>query len=472
MKKRVILLIAIFIMLAIISRFVFISLRPLHHDEGVNYFFAKNLISGYGYSYDPYNYHGPFYFFVLALSFLIFGISEFSLRFPAAVFGIILILLPIFLRFKEDKNFDKYGKYIASSFILISPSLVYYSRYSIHESAFILFSFLTVYFFSLILEKEKLDYLPYFATFLALLFCTKETAILICGVFFVVGLINYKKVVGLGWRKNREILILSLVIFILIFIIFFTSFLSNISGFSNSFKAFLPWTERGFVEKGHDKPFNYFISLLLNYELPIFLFGILGVFFAFKSRSFFYRNTALWFVISFLAYSIIPYKTPWLVVNMTLPLCFLSAIAITGIYEKISLNARRFLIFIIILSVFYLAYFLIFLNFAYPWQSNNQLAYAHTEKEVLELVKTLKDKAMPDSKILVISDNYWPLPFYFNGMNVDYSDSKDMEDCSIYEKNYDFLVTDETIYFDCVSFMKNYGYYSLRPGLGLYLMER
>ena len=92
MKKGLIALtlLVVLISLILISRLVFLDIRPLHSDESVNYFFAENILNGMGFFYDPFNYHGPLYFFMIALSFFYLGISEFSLRFPAAVFGIVL----------------------------------------------------------------------------------------------------------------------------------------------------------------------------------------------------------------------------------------------------------------------------------------------------------------------------------------------------------------------------------------------
>ena len=40
-------------------RLLFLDLKPLHHDEGVNSLFMTQLFRGGYYHYDPANYHGP-----------------------------------------------------------------------------------------------------------------------------------------------------------------------------------------------------------------------------------------------------------------------------------------------------------------------------------------------------------------------------------------------------------------------------
>src|SRR5437764_11225606 len=73
--------------LAAFLRFYFISIKPLHHDEGVNSFFLLTLYNQGQYAYDPKNYHGPtlYYFALIALYAL--GKTELALRFWPAMWG-------------------------------------------------------------------------------------------------------------------------------------------------------------------------------------------------------------------------------------------------------------------------------------------------------------------------------------------------------------------------------------------------
>src|SRR3989344_1585768 len=66
MKRNLsIFLLVLIILLAIISHFTFLSERILHHDEGVNYFFTQGIFENKVFIYNPLNYHGPFYFYLI-----------------------------------------------------------------------------------------------------------------------------------------------------------------------------------------------------------------------------------------------------------------------------------------------------------------------------------------------------------------------------------------------------------------------
>lgn len=421
MTKKNFLFISLLFFLIVFSRFIFLDLRPLHHDEGVNYFFADNIAEGRGWRYDPTNYHGPLFFFVLALSFLFLGVSEFSLRFPAALFGIAMAVLPLFLRFKDEK-FERYGKYLASVFLLLSPSLLYYSRYSIHEVSFVLFSFIGVYLLSLILEKRDMSYLPYLALCLALLFTIKETVIIFFLVLFMMILANFKKVKEVEFKEHYRIVWFSVFLFLFVYSLLFTNFFSYGQGFLDSFGAFMPWIERGMGEIGHDKPFYYYFFLILRYELPLLLLGLIGLASAWK-KDIFSRGVVIWFLLTFLVYSFISYKTPWLIINMTVPLGFLAVFGTAWLFEK---RGKAFGGVVLALSILYLMYFSWMVNFAQPWQSSNSFAYVHTSGEALKLVGAVEEI---DGKILIVfnESDYWPLPFYFDQREVGYlSDLSDL----------------------------------------------
>ena len=69
--------------------------------------------------------HGPFLFHINALFYFLFGTSDFTARISAALFGVILVLLPALLR----KELGRAGALIVSALTLISPSTLYYARY-------------------------------------------------------------------------------------------------------------------------------------------------------------------------------------------------------------------------------------------------------------------------------------------------------------------------------------------------------
>ena len=73
---------------ALALRLLWLDVRPLHHDEGVNGWFLYRLLDGYRWEYDPEKFHGPFLYFFGAPFVLLLGmgsIGEIALRLPVAL---------------------------------------------------------------------------------------------------------------------------------------------------------------------------------------------------------------------------------------------------------------------------------------------------------------------------------------------------------------------------------------------------
>lgn len=131
-----------------ILRLFYLTLVPLHHDEGVNGNFLVTLVRDGKYVYDPQNYHGPtLYFFSSLIPWLArffggvqardaYGLTTFNIRLVTALFGIATIWLALMLR----KRLGSIGALSAAVLIGISPGAIYLSRYFIHETLFVFFT--------------------------------------------------------------------------------------------------------------------------------------------------------------------------------------------------------------------------------------------------------------------------------------------------------------------------------------------
>ena len=83
-------LVSAVLLLAGISRLLFLADKPFHHDESLHGYYSDRVAQGFVHEYSALL-HGPFlYYFVGAFLFL-FGTGDFSARFPAALFGILLV---------------------------------------------------------------------------------------------------------------------------------------------------------------------------------------------------------------------------------------------------------------------------------------------------------------------------------------------------------------------------------------------
>ena len=116
--------------LAFITRFWDLGSRTLHHDESLHTYFSWLLATGEGYIHDPLM-HGPFLFHANALVYLLFGDSDATSRYMPAIFGVMLVGLPYLLR--GPRHLGRWGALAASVMLLISPALLYQSRYIRHD---------------------------------------------------------------------------------------------------------------------------------------------------------------------------------------------------------------------------------------------------------------------------------------------------------------------------------------------------
>lgn len=122
---------------AVLTRFWDLGSRALHHDESLHAWFSYNYAIGKGYQHDPLM-HGPFLFHLGALIYALFGATDASSRYGPALFGVILVMLPMLLR----PLIGRWGALICSFLLLISPSILYYSRLLRHDIYLMTFTFL------------------------------------------------------------------------------------------------------------------------------------------------------------------------------------------------------------------------------------------------------------------------------------------------------------------------------------------
>jgi uncharacterized protein (TIGR03663 family) len=121
---------AVLLATAALTRFWDLGSRTLHHDESLHAYFSWLLATGQNYAHDPLM-HGPFLFHFNALIYALLGASDASSRYSAALFGVILVALPILLR--GERHLGRWGALTASFLFLISPALLYQSRYIRHD---------------------------------------------------------------------------------------------------------------------------------------------------------------------------------------------------------------------------------------------------------------------------------------------------------------------------------------------------
>lgn len=175
------------ILLAVVSRFYNLEPRVMSHDESLHTYFSWLLYRGQGYEHSPMM-HGPFQFHILALTYFLFGVSDFTARIPAVLFSVATVWMVWYWR----RYLGKWGALIAGFLLVISPYMLYYGRYVRNES-FVGFSGIVMLYAMLRhLEVGGKKYLLLLAAALALHFTSKETsfiytaqALLFLAVYFI-----------------------------------------------------------------------------------------------------------------------------------------------------------------------------------------------------------------------------------------------------------------------------------------------
>ncbi|MGH9799956.1 MAG: flippase activity-associated protein Agl23, partial [Blastocatellia bacterium] len=174
--------VAVFILAVLIAgwlRFSQIELKPFHHDEGVNSYFLLNLAHSGEYKYDPTNYHGPSLYYLTFVAIRVFGETDFALRLSPMLFGLLTVAMVWFLR----RQLGTVGAPVAAFCMALSPCLVFYSRYFIHEMSFGCFSLAIVVGFWRYAKDKQFHWLAMAAVSLGMLLTTKETAVITLAVF-------------------------------------------------------------------------------------------------------------------------------------------------------------------------------------------------------------------------------------------------------------------------------------------------
>lgn len=159
------------LLLALVMRLWDLGSRAIHHDESLHAWFSYIFSIGRGYVHDPMM-HGPFQFHGNALSFFLFGDSDFTARLLYVLFGTALVGVPFLLR----PWLRRWGTIVVAVLLAFSPTMLYFSRFARNDIIMAVWTFGLVVVMWRYLEEGKSRYLYLGAALLALMFATKETA--------------------------------------------------------------------------------------------------------------------------------------------------------------------------------------------------------------------------------------------------------------------------------------------------------
>jgi len=410
-----------------------IELRPLHHDEGVNFYFFEILRDKGFYPYSHQNFHGPLFFYPSAYLSAWMDDSILGLRSFSILIGTALPIL-VYLLF----GMKRHGLYCAL-LCIVSPSLIFHSRYAIHEMAFcVAGAALAISFFYWILTGRSHHLWICIVSF-AFLVSLKETFIITCFCILLATIITCPLLAKQRiWQSRRQLTLAALLsLFIISFI--YTAGFQWAAGMHELALSIPQWIGRGTGDVGHVKAWSYYGLILAKSEpwclLVILLAPILLYFKGSLFGEHLYLVTYLFWVSlsSLVVYSLIPYKTPWLVINITLPGILLLGTTVSLLPK----TSRRIVSTILVAASIALS---LRYTFLIPYGPSNPFSYVHTHQGTIELVEEIKqhNSQFPESRILIAVSS-WPLPYYLRDMKgqVDYVS---FESSHINYDNYSIIV--------------------------------
>lgn len=498
-----------------------LNLVPLHHDEGVNGGFLMHLVSDGFYQYDPQNYHGPTLYYFTALipwisKFLFgksfaadYGLSTFTIRFVTAAFGVATIWLVLTLR----RRVGTIAALTGAVLLAISPGAIYLSRYFIHEPLVVFFTLAIVVAALRFYESLRPLYLLLAAAAAALLFATKETAIISVGVLLIAlaSTIVLARLREIYEAKNKagnkggklatmperlratterfgglsSLAILSIAaisLFLTIAIVFYSSFFTNYpKGLYDALKAFDLWSKTS--TRIHVNPWWRYFAWMLKEESPLMLLGCAGVVLAiWRGSNRFAVFTAFLTLGIFAAYSLIPYKTPWLMLNFVAPLAIMGGYAVEEIYKQA--RARKHPLVaqaIAVLALGISSYQALQLNFVQYDDDQRAYVYMHTTRDVFPMIEQIDRLAKGagttgQTMMTITSPDYWPLPWYLRRYpNIQYGKTELFDEIIIIgpaNQQLQLLTSIGSRYVQIKSGLRPAGTYTLRPGVDLVLFAR
>ena len=437
---------AVFVFLALLAlaiRLPRLGERPMHTDEAINAYIMGQVLTGQPFHYDSRDRHGPA-LAALTLPLLILegardfaGLTEVDVRLSPVLAGVATVLL-----FGEGVElFGFVTCCVAALIFALAPLPVYYNRYFIHESWFVLATWAAILAGWHAMRRHSLSAAAVAGFFAALMLSAKETALLHYGCL-VLAIVACRFVspreAGFRTFPPRKVLVTGLLVFLATTILLFTWFGHNFGVFVDLFRAIPHFAARASGE-GHEKPCWYYAKLLTGgwSGAALLALSLLGAYLVLLTgwsggtraangltvEGDGSRATSLGLLVAiyglaiFVAYSLIPYKTPWLALNFWLPLALLCGVAVERAwFAFISLRARAALVLVILGLGGLMAHDTWQRVFVSPADPANPYAYAHTVDDLLGLPQRITQLArqqnLADPRIAVVAADPWPLPWY------------------------------------------------------------
>jgi len=404
-----------------------LALRPMHADEANQAVKAGELLESGRYAFDPRDHHGPLlYYAVLPVAWLrgqrtLAGLDEVTVRTVPALAGALSVLLLGILA----APLGRWPSLAAAAFLAASPPAVYYSRYFIQETLLAASALAAFACARQWLRGGRTRWAAAAGACLGLMLASKESAPL----FALAALAAYLAARAAGGpsmpRNPAGAILAGAAAAFAVAALFYSSFGAHVSGLRDAIWAYGQALARlRGADTGHEKPWWYFLRIFTFQRAGGLVFEEVGfaalVLAGFGVAVFrgppLLRWAAAYSGLVLVALSAVPYKTPWHAVDLAPGFALLAAGAVAALSRT---RPGRWAAAAAALAVLgFLAFQADRVTRAYASDARNPFAYVHSSPDVLKF-RPMADKALaraPGGTIRVISEEYWPLPWYFRGL--------------------------------------------------------
>lgn len=409
--------------------------RVMHGDEANQAVKTGVLLETGEYRFDPQDHHGPtLYYLTLPFAWLkgettLAALTERTVRTVPVTAGVLVVVLGVLLAAPAGRT----AANGTALLLAVAPAGVYFSRYYIQETLLLAFTL-----GAFVCAREwwrrggGLRWALATGACVGLMQASKASAplfLIAAALALLVALprpTHGMKVPSRPWRRDLP---LALFAALGVAAVFYSSFFTHAAGLKDAFLTYLPAGDRVASGAGHAKPWNYYPNLFLpqtiggyHWSQALFLVlaggGLSACFWAPADQRPRLRFWLAYTLILGLAFSAVPYKTPWQVIH------FLPGLALMGgglLGALTSRGLRGLIVSVILLALTVAAQWrqtdlAVYLR---PGDARNPLAYVHASPDVRK-VRPLVDQTLArgvEGPIRVISSEVWPLPWYLRGLH-------------------------------------------------------
>jgi len=274
--------------------------------------------------------HSPLLFHGTTLFYALFGVGDYVARLVPALAGTLMVGLPYLLRPRLGRR----GALLAATFLAVSPSFLFFSRQlngDIVAAAACLA--LVAGIFAYVDQGRPWQlYVAAAALAIALLASgATYTTLLVLGGLGVATLVRSRlaseeKPPPPAWfarRPGPEISRRATGVFAATLLLLSTGLLVNLHGIQATLDLISLWIAQ-FQPVSVGQLWHYYLSLLVAYELPLLVFGLLGACYL-SRRDTFFAFLASWFAVSLALYSMMGTRPASGILQILLPLILLAS---------------------------------------------------------------------------------------------------------------------------------------------------